>query len=162
MSPAQAAIIVLSVIGTTAEGAGIVLVAGRREDLGRAIREGISVFGARVRSNHRRLTRLLWRPPIPFPQWILRLRTVHTTGVVTVRASAEVEVRRVMGGPLDQRIQRLDDELYEVRARVEKIEAALPERIRQETKDSWPGLALLFTGLSCTLAAGIIGAAASG
>lgn len=160
LSPTAWSIVLLSVIGAGLEFVGIVEVAGRRHDLLELTAALRVRYRAHRRSAERQLHRLLWRPARPFPPWLEPSpRTISLQGMhSTARASHGLAMQRTMSGPLEERIQRLDDELQQTRQDLARFRDSLPAYITEATKDSWRGLLLLALGLAMLLIASMLGA----
>lgn len=152
MSRAAWAVIALSTLGTFAEFWGIVIVAGREAEVRRAVAQAVSRAAQAARTRAQaikdRLVRLL-----------LRRRVVRVGSAASAAGVGGVTLRRVMRGSVDERIQRLDDGLLALEGRVHRLEGGLADRIRDETRDPWRGLAYLVVGLAALLAANIISVA---
>jgi hypothetical protein len=162
LSAANIAIITLSSVGSVAEGAGIVMVAGRVTDLKTYLRGQVNATRQRYAIRKRALKEFFPTPPP------LHLQGLEKDAVVEPVPPGGARAGGISPGVLIEEDRALEEGVTAVEARqsriegqVARLERALPTRIREETKDPWRGLALLFGGLACLLTASILGAVAS-
>jgi hypothetical protein len=162
LSAADVAVIALTAVGSIAEGAGIVMVAGRVSDLKTYVRTQVNTARQRYVAGQATLRGFFPRPPR------LHLRGLETDVVIDHvppgGAHAGGLAPAVLETPdtaLEERVAALEDRQTRLEQRMNRLERALPDQIQEEIKDPWWGLGLLFGGLACLLAAGILGAITS-